>query len=126
MTSALIKRGQKLAKRLLTKESMGTIVLTRITQGVPDPAKPWEPVTPIKQTEKLDGAVKGVSSQLVGTEAGSAVILASDREAICTVPKMSYKAGDMLSIDGVDCVILAAMPIPAAGATVALRFIVRS
>lgn len=126
MTSALIKRGQKLAKRLLTKESMGTIVLTRITQGVPDPLKPWEPVKPIKQTEKLDGAVKGVSSQLVGTEAGSAVILASDREAICTVPKMSYKAGDMLSIDGVDCVVLAAIPIPAAGTTVALRFIVRT
>ena len=104
----------------------GVIQLVRITQGVPDPAAPWLPVTPIKQTEKLDGAVKGVSSQLVGTEAGSAVILASDREAICTVPKMSYKAGDMLSIDGVDCVILAAMPIPAAGATVALRFIVRS
>ena len=104
----------------------GVIVLTRIAQGEPNPDRPWLPVEPVKKTEKLDGAVKGVSSQLVGTEAGSAVILASDREAICTVPKMGYKAGDMLSIDGVGCVILAAMPIPAAGATVALRFIVRA
>lgn len=104
----------------------GVIVLTRITQGVPDPSKPWEPVKPIKTTEKLDGAVKGVDSKLVGTEAGSAVILASDREAICTVPAMNYKAGDILSIDDVDCVILAAMPIPAAGTAVALRFIIRS
>ena len=104
----------------------GELLLVRTIQGEPNPAAPWLPVTPINQTEKLDGAVNGVDSKLVGTEVGSAVILASDREAICTVPKMSYKAGDMLSIDGVDCVILAAMPIPAAGATVALRFIVRS
>ncbi len=131
MTDDFYSSMAKAAAELLSPTSaqglgQGVIVLTRITQGVPDPSKPWEPVTPIKQTEKLDGAVKGVSSQLVGTEAGSAVILASDREAICTVPAMSYKAGDMLSIDGVDCVILAAMPIPAAGTTVALRFIVRS
>src|SRR5690554_745338 len=79
----------------------GTIVLTRTTPGEPDEDKPWLPATPTTQTEPLDGAVKGVSSRLVGTEVGSSVILASDREAICTVPSMGYEAGDVLSVDGV-------------------------
>lgn len=103
----------------------GTIALTRSQPGVINPAKPWEPVVPTLITETLDGAVKGVSSRLVGVEMGGTVILASDREAICTVPKMQYQAGDVLSVDGKPVHIVAYSKIPAAGTTVAVRFIIR-
>lgn len=103
----------------------GSVELIRVTPGIIDPAKPWLPVVPTKQVEKLDGAVKGVSSKLVGTEAGSAIIMASDREAICTAPKMGYEAGDLLSVDGVQVMILSVSKIPAAGTTVAIKLIIR-
>lgn len=103
----------------------GEIKLTRITQGTPDPDKPWVPVSPTKQTETLKGAVKGVDSKLVGTEAGSAVIRATDREVICAPPSIGYMAGDALSIDSKDVLILSVQKIPAAGITSAVKFIVR-
>lgn len=104
----------------------GEIKLTRITQGTPDPDKPWVPVLPTKKTETLKGAVKGVDSKLVGTEAGSAVIRATDREVICAPPSIGYMAGDVLSIDSRDVLILSVIKIPAAGITSAVKFIVRS
>ena len=103
----------------------GVIHLIRVTPGVPDSDKPWLPVQPTEQTELLKGAVKGVSSKLVGTEVGSAVILASDREAICAAPAMQYQAGDVLSVDGVRVNILSVQRIPEAGTTVAVKFIIR-
>ena len=103
----------------------GTITLTRTTPGEPDEDEPWLPVEPDKQTEVLDGAVKGVDSRIVGTEVGSAVILPSDREAICTVPDMGYQAGDVLSVDGEPVTILSVANIPAAGTTCAVKFIIR-
>lgn len=103
----------------------GTIVLTRTTPGEPDEDKPWVPVEPTKKPETLDGAVKGVSSRLVGTEVGSSVILASDREAIVTVPSMGYEAGDVLSVDGVEVTIISVQRIPEAGTTAAVKFIIR-
>ena len=104
----------------------GVIQLIRVTQGVVDSDKPWLPVQPIEQTELLKGAVKGVSSKLVGAEVGSAVIIASDREAICAAPAMQYQAGDILSVDGVRVNILSVQRIPEAGTTVAVKFIIRS
>lgn len=103
----------------------GVIELIRVTPGVADPDKPWLPVDPTEQTELLKGAVKGVSSELVGTEAGSAVILASDREVICAPPTMQYQAGDLLSVDGVRVNILSVERIPAAGTVSAVKFIIR-
>lgn len=103
----------------------GVIQLIRVTPGVPDSDKPWLPVQQTEQTETLKAAVKGVSSELVGTEAGSAVILASDREVICAPPFMQYQAGDLLSVDGMRVNILSVQRIPAAGTVVAVRFIVR-
>ena len=103
----------------------GVIELIRVTTGVVDHDKPWLPVQPTEQTELLKGAVKGVSSKLVGTEVGSAVILASDREAICAAPAMQYRAGDILSVDGVRVNILSVQRIPEAGTTVAVKFIIR-
>lgn len=103
----------------------GEIKLTRITHGEPNPNAPWEPVEPTTQTETLRGAVRGVSKELIGTEVGGTVILASDRQAICEVPKMQYTAGDVLSVDGVPVHIIAFERIPAAGVTSAVRFTIR-
>lgn len=103
----------------------GIITLTRSTSGTPDPDRPWEPVEPTRQTERLNGAVRGVDSRLVGTEAGGSVILSSDRVATCTVPAMGYQAGDTLSVDGAPVHILSVENIPAAGTTTAAKFIIR-
>lgn len=103
----------------------GEIVLTRNVPGIPDEDQPWLPVEGSQQSETLDGAVRGVDSRLVGTESGSAVILASDRQAICTVPDMDYRAGDTLSVDGTPVTVISVENIPAAGTTVATRFIIR-
>lgn len=120
----------KMAAQLLAPTSQGglgqgEIKLTRKTPGTPDPSKPWEPVEPAAQTEPLRGAVRGVSKQLIGTEMDGTVILASDRQAICTVPTMQYTAGDVLSVDGVPVHIIAVEKIPAAGVTSAVKFIIR-
>lgn len=103
----------------------GELKLTRVTPGVADPTKPWIPVQPTTQTETLSGAVRGVSEKLVGTEVGGQVIVASDRMAICAVPVMKYKAGDVLSVDGVPVHIISFDNIPAAGTPSAVRFVIR-
>lgn len=102
----------------------GEIVLTRKTPGTPGP-NPWDPVEPVTQAETLRGAARGVSQRLVGTEMGGTVILASDRQAICEVPRMQYQAGDTLSVDGTPVHIIAFERIPAAGTTSAVRFTIR-
>lgn len=102
----------------------GEIVLTRKTPGTPGP-NPWDPVEPITQSETLRGAVSGVSQELVGTEMGGAVILSSDRQAICAVPTLQYQAGDVLSVDGVPVNILGVQRIPAAGIAAAVKFVIR-
>lgn len=119
-------RGAALAARLLAPEKygQGVIVLTRSTPGVPGP-NPWDPVTPTTTTETLRGAARGVDSRLVGTEAGGAVILATDKQVICAPPVMQYQAGDTLSIDGVPVHIIAVERIPAAGTVSAVKFIIR-
>lgn len=119
-----------MAASLLAPTSMGglgqgDIKLTRITAGTPDPSKPWEIVQPVTEQETLRGAVRGVSKELIGVETGGTVILASDRMAICAVPKMQYQAGDTLVVDGVPVVIVRFDKIPAAGITSAVRFIIR-
>src|SRR5690606_4370776 len=101
----------------------GSIVLSR-QSSVPG-ANPWDAPTITTQTEQLRGAVRGVSQELIGTEVGGTVVLASDRQAICAVPAMGYTAGDTLVVDGVPVHIVAVQPIPAAGVTSAIRFIIR-
>ncbi|WON88662.1 hypothetical protein [Delftia sp. UGAL515B_04] len=102
----------------------GEIVLTRKTPGTPGP-NPWDPVEPVVQSETLGGAVSGISQQLVGTEMGGAILLASDRQAICEPPRMEYQAGDVLSVDGVPVHILGVKRIPAAGTVSAVKFFIR-
>lgn len=103
----------------------GNVVLSRKIPGTPDPDAPWIPVEPTNQRETLRAAVRGVSKELVGTEAGSTVIVASDRQAICAPITMGYTAGDTLIVDGVPVHIVAVSNIPAAGITSAIRFIIR-
>lgn len=103
----------------------GNLTLTRTTPGTPDEDEPWVPVEPTVTTETLDGAVRGVDKRLVGTEAGSTVILASDLIAICTVPTMGYTAGDVLSVDGTPVHIISVERIPSAGVAAAVKFLIR-
>lgn len=102
----------------------GIITLTRITR-TENQDKPWELSQEISETETLDGAVRGVSKELIGKEVGGTVLLASDRQAICTVPSMGYSAGDILLIDGVPVNIITVENIPAAGTTVTVKFTIR-
>ena len=102
----------------------GAITLVRVVQ-TPNPTEPWEAPTNSTLTETLKGAVSGVDRRLVGTDAGGAVILESDRMAICEVPAMAYQAGDVLQVDGVPVHILSFERIPAAGIAAAVQFIIR-
>lgn len=102
----------------------GSITLTRTSPGTPGP-NPWDPVTPVTQTVTIRGAVRGISKELVGTEVGGTVLLASDRQAICEVPSIEYTAGDVLAVDGVPVHVIAVEKIPAAGVTSAVRFTIR-
>lgn len=103
----------------------GTLVLTHSVPGTVDPAEPWKPVTPVTKTQSIKGAVKGISSRLVGAEMGGTVLLASDREAITEVPSIAYVAGDKLSVDGKQTHIIAVKRIPEAGVTSAVKFYIR-
>lgn len=119
----------KVASDLLAPTSQnglgqGTITLTRVTGGTAG-ANPWDPVTPTTSTEVLRGAVSGISKELIGTEAGGTVLLASDRMAICAVPVNGYGPGDVLSVDGVPVTVLSVQNIPAAGIAAAVRFVIR-
>lgn len=104
----------------------GQIVLSHSVPGTPNPAKPWEPVEPTVTTETLKGAARGVDARLVGTEVGGTVVLASDKQVTCAPPAIDYAAGDTLTIDGVPMHIIAVQKLPAAGTTVAVKFIVRA
>lgn len=103
----------------------GQVVLSRKIPGTPDSDAPWIPVEDTFERETLRAAVRGVSKELVGTEAGSTVILASDRQAICAPISMGYTAGDTLIIDDTPVHIIAVQNIPAAGIVSAVRFIIR-
>lgn len=114
-----------MTRDLLAPTSDGGLGQGEIELQRPDenPSDPWNPGK--TDAEVLRGAVRGVDKQMVGVEVGGAVIVASDRVAICEVPEMTYKAGDELSVDGKPVQILAYEPIPAAGVTSAVRFIIR-
>ena len=104
----------------------GQIVLTHSVPGAPNPATPWEPVEPTVTTETLKGAARGVDARLVGTEVGGTVVLASDKQVTCAPPTIAFTAGDTLTIDGVPMHIIAVEKKPAAGTTVAVKFLVRA
>jgi len=123
-------RGQALTRRLLRPGSQGgmgqgSVVLTRTIKGEVDPDQPWIPPVDTVESETIRAAVRGVAKELVGTEVGGTVIVASDRQAIAEVPRGPYTAGDVLSIDGQPVHILSVTNIPAAGTVCAVRFLIR-
>ena len=103
----------------------GTIELVRTAPGVPDPAKPWEPVVGTEDRETLRAAARGVDARMVGTEVGGAVLVATDLVVTAAAPALDYQPGDVLEIDGAPVVVLGIEKIPAVGTTVAVRFILR-
>lgn len=125
----IYSRMAEVSARLLAPTSQGgmgqgSVILTRVTPGVPGP-NPWDPVIPTTQTETLRAAVRGVDRRLVGTSVGDAVILASDRQCICAPPAMVYSPGDVLSVDGVPVHIISVEKLPAAGIASAVKFLIR-
>lgn len=125
--ASIYERGAALSKRLLapSRFGQGTVILTHYEPGTPDPAKPFDPVEPVAMSETLRAAVRGVSQKLVGTELGGTVILASDLQAICAPPALSYQAGGSISVDGRSVHVISFDRIPAAGTPSAVRFILR-
>lgn len=103
----------------------GVIKLTRVVPATPNPSSPWTPVAPVRTTETINGAVRGVDAELVGVEAGGTVILASDLIAVCTPPKITFSAGDTLEIDSKAYNIISVQNVPAAGIAVVTKFVVR-
>lgn len=120
-----------MARELLSPASQnglgqGHLTISREGESTPGP-HPWDPVVPGERiVEKLDGAVRGIDKRMVGTEVGSVVLMASDLQAICAVPVMTWQPGDTFAVDGKPVHVVAMENIPAAGTPSAVRFIIRS
>lgn len=110
---------------LLRQLGQGEFILKHSTAGAADPSKPWLPVPTVIETEKLLGTAKGVSSKMIGVEVGGTVIVATDIEALTSVPQIDYVAGDIMSLDGKDMVILSVKRIPEGGIPAKVKFILR-
>jgi hypothetical protein len=112
---------QDVASEVLAEFKQGTVVLSRTTYAASDPQTPWIPGAPTPATYTLAATVSGVSAELVdGT-----VILATDLQIVCAVPAITPAPTDTVTIDGKAVSLLRVDQIPAAGAPVAFRLIVR-
>lgn len=104
----------------------GHLTISREGPSTPGP-NPWDPVVPGERiVEKLDGAVRGIDKSMIGTEVGGVVLMASDLQAICAVPVLTWQPGDTFAVDGKPVHVIAMENIPAAGTPSAVRFIIRS
>ena len=109
---------KSLADRLIKKNSMGAVSITRIV-AVPA-VNSWDTPTTVATTEVVDAIAFGVSSKYVD----GVGILATDLMVTMTVPEQ-YAVGDIINVDGKPVTILQDMRVPAAGEPVMLKFIVR-
>lgn len=108
------------ADKLLKQFKQGDIVLVQ-TVTTPAP-NPWDaPVTTELRTP-LDAIAKGVSEQYVD----GVTILSTDIEIVSAAPLVATKVSDFIEIDGKTTTLLRIIPIPAAGLTVAHKFLVRA
>lgn len=102
----------------------GTVTLTRMTSGTPDPAAPWDhPTVPATtETVPLLSAVRGAGREWVDGE----TILATDLQAIIAVPAIMPAPGDVVTRDGDPLTVTRVQRIPEAGTTVAVRIFMRA
>lgn len=103
----------------------GSIALQAITPGIPNPSRPFDPVEPTIVTTPMQGVARGISAKLVGTDVNGTILVATDLQAVCAVPKVHYKVGDVVTLDGEPVNVLQYAKIPAVGTTTAVRLILR-
>lgn len=111
-----------------SKGGLGQGVLAIVRKTPSTPSNEWDTPTYTTTTEVLNGAVRGVSAQLVSPPnmgVGGPIVLATDLTAVCTPPKQDFGPGDVFTIDGIPVTVVRHDKLPAAGVTVAVRFILR-
>lgn len=104
------------ADSLLNRFSQGVIEYESV--GVIPPANSWEEPTEVTTRTRIDAVAGGVSQEFVDGVA----ILSTDLQVIASSP---VPVGGRILIDGVHHVVVRHDKIPAAGVTVAHRYIVR-
>lgn len=119
------------ARSLLSPTSQGglgqgKIELVRYTPG-PPPANEWDPPSaPVRNVTLLNGAARGVSKEMIGTEvAPGTAIISTDLIIIVAPWAGAYEPGEVLELDAKPVIILKVENIPAVGILSAVRFIVR-
>ncbi|RLC26969.1 MAG: hypothetical protein DRH37_11295 [Deltaproteobacteria bacterium] len=114
------ERLQSTATGLLTKFNQGSVAALRTT-SLPGP-NPYDPPVVTTEIITLKAAVSGVSKEYVDGNR----VLSTDLQMIVEVDDHSFLPGDIISIDGKPVTMVRHIKIPAAGITVANKFIVRS
>lgn len=118
-------RMQGTATRLLQRFAQGTITLTRVTPGAPDPATPWLPGEPTTTEYDLDATVSAITSDQASAKwIDGTTIVSSDMVVTCSVPAVGPRMSDYVEIDGVVQVIKKIVAIPAAGTPVVFKLVV--
>lgn len=117
---------QKTATRLMQRFKQGTVILTRITPGTPDPETPWLPATPTTASHTLNATVAAVTvDQANAKYIDGTTITSADLVVTCAVPAVVPLMSDTLSIDGVVRTIKKIVQLPAAGVAVAYKLFVQ-
>ncbi|MGH2342569.1 hypothetical protein ACRC7T_13925 [Segnochrobactraceae bacterium EtOH-i3] len=100
----------------------GTVTLTRMTAGTPDPTAPWDPVAGTTETVPLLAAVRGAGRKWVDGE----TILATDLQAIIAVPAIMPVPGDVVTRDGDPLTVIRVQRYPEAGTIAAVLVFLRA
>ena len=110
---------QGVAAEILDEFSQGTIVLTRITPGTPDPATPWIPVVDTTTDFTLKATVRGVSQNETGN-----LILETDEVVVSSADIVTPILSDTITVDGKPRALKKIRPVPAAGTPVAFNIFI--
>lgn len=108
------------ADGLLARFKQGTVEIGR-TVSTPG-AQPWDAPTLTTDYSEINAVVRGVSSGMVG----GVEVLATDLQLTASIGDYEPRPGDKIRIDGANVTMIRMDKIPAAGITVAWRFIVRA
>jgi len=108
------------ADRLLVQYKQGTVEIGR-TVSTPG-AQAWGAPTLTTTYTEINAVVRGVSSKFVD----GVMVLATDLQMVASIGDYDPQPGDKIRIDGANVTMIRMDKIPAAGTTVAWRFIVRA